>query len=1261
MRRVWVRVLMGATALAAVAASPAAAQTKPPAAQTPPAQAQAGSVTGTVADKDGKGITGATVRVRNTATGVTNRAFTNTQGVFTVGALPPGQYVVTVELLGYAPSTADVTVTAGQAASTKIVLESKPLPAPDMGVPAVIEMDDVNRLPMRLRDSMQAASFLPGVNTFTVNRNSTINGLPGAFLSVTFDGIDNTDNYDKSTGGLFAPTTARFDAAASLSATLTTPPADVPGAALIGLWTRSGAERWAGSAYESYRPSALRANDWFSKNAGQDAADNGLHQYGIREGGSFKVGGDKRAFFFVNYEELRRSGTVSRTRTVLNQSTQNGIFRYLVSSGGTVQVREVNLFTIAAGFAPSQDPTVLRVLTDIRGATALTQMNGRDTNGRLFQTADPNLLRYDWQSPVDDVERQPVARFDMQVTSKHRVGVSFALESISRDSDVLSGTDLQFPGFANSSNYKSQRPLFGVSVTSTITDTITNEFTGGYRWGTTEFGSAETNGAASFASSGGYALALGLGLSDAYGSNGISTRTADTWSFKDTVRWQRGRHGFAFGGLVHLGSATLTEQQVAPGITFGVDPQDPALGLFTSTALPGASPEQRAAAASLFALLTGRVNGINRYATLNNSNGYDLLGNRTLSGKQNEFTFFAQDTFKVSSKVTLTAGAKWVIQSPLTSNSQNMGFASYADACGLSGLNSDGGCRFYQVGSTFGSVPSFDRFGPGTQAWNIDWNNVGASASLAWRPSVEDGLLRNVFGDPESAMFRLAYADVFGREGMGLYLSQIGVNPGSQLNVSRSAAYGNLIPAGESYPIFLSQTSRLGPATYPSTAAFPMDARAGRLDSLGGFVPDISVPRARTLSAGFTRAIDKNTTAEFRWIATRADILTGAENYNEIDIFQNGFLTEFRLAMVNLEKNVAAGRGATFAYFGPGTGTSPLPTFLAYLNGQPLANAGDPARYTGSEWSNITLVSRMSLYNADPYGAAGALDGDGTRRANALAAGIAANYFVMNPDVSSASMLDSKGSGRHDALQLEIRRRMSSGLQVAGSYQYAWALQSRFVSQRFGYLKDPAPIVRHTIKAQGVWSAPGGINVAGVAHLQAATIDFGNVRLVGMTPPQFVKEYKYRIMDDPLNPGHQIVTMLPADIILNTQRAFATDPTSPTGYSALGVPEGRYIAPANSDTCIQIQPGDCARRTNFVQAPWTSRIDLSIGKAFQATSRLNFEVRLDVFNVLNSVNYVPVANPSSSPMAFQVTQSYFDLNTYDPGSRMAQIVLRVKW
>ena len=69
-------------------------------------------------------------------------------------------------------------------------------------------------------------------------------------------------------------------------------------------------------------------------------------------------------------------------------------------------------------------------------------------------------------------------------------------------------------------------------------------------------------------------------------------------------------------------------------------------------------------------------------------------------------------------------------------------------------------------------------------------------------------------------------------------------------------------------------------------------------------------------------------------------------------------------------------------------------------------------------------------------------------------------------------------------------------------------------------------------------------------------VDMGNVRLVVMSHAELQAEYKFRITDDPANPGRKLVTMLPEDIITNTRRAFSTSATSTTGYGGLGVPEG---------------------------------------------------------------------------------------------------------
>ena len=52
---------------------------------------------------------------------------------------------------------------------------------------------------------------------------------------------------------------------------------------------------------------------------------------------------------------------------------------------------------------------------------------------------------------------------------------------------------------------------------------------------------------------------------------------------------------------------------------------------------------------------------------------------------------------------------------------------------------------------------------------------------------------------------------------------------------------------------------------------------------------------------------------------------------------------------------------------------------------------------------------------------------------------------------------------------------------------------------------------------------------------------------------------------------------LPQDIIDNTVKAFNVSATSATGYGSLGVPQGRYIAPASTPDCIAIYPGDCSK------------------------------------------------------------------------------------
>src|SRR4030095_6162665 len=95
---------------------------------------------------------------------------------------------------------------------------------------------------------------------------------------------------------------------------------------------------------------------------------------------------------------------------------------------------------------------------------------------------------------------------------------------------------------------------------------------------------------------------------------------------------------------------------------------------------------------------------------------------------------------------------------------------------------------------------------------------------------------------------------------------------------------------------------------------------------------------------------------EVRYVGSRHRQDWETINLNEVDITTNGFVQEFRKAQANLQANLAAGRGATFAYTGA-PATQPLPIFLAYLNGRPSSQAGDTAQYTGANWTNTNFVN----------------------------------------------------------------------------------------------------------------------------------------------------------------------------------------------------------------------------------------------------------------------------------------------------------------
>jgi hypothetical protein len=266
---------------------------------------------------------------------------------------------------------------------------------------------------------------------------------------------------------------------------------------------------------------------------------------------------------------------------------------------------------------------------------------------------------------------------------------------------------------------------------------------------------------------------------------------------------------------------------------------------------------------------------------------------------------------------------------------------------------------------------------------------------------------------------------------------------------------------------------------------------------------------------------------EARYLGARSSGAWRSNDYNELNIIENGFLNEFKLAMTNLQANVAAGRGGTFAYFGPGTGTAPLPIFLAYFNGVPASRAGDASLYTSTNFRSTTFLNPLARFNPNPYSAVDNLDADAASRARAIAAGLPPNFIVTNPDLlGGANVVSNETRTMYHSGALEFRRRAVSGLNFATSYVFGNATNSRFLS-----IRRESPMVRndgaegdvtHAFKANVVYELPfghgrrfgssvngaldriiGGWQLAGNARVQSGQlVDLGNVRLVsGSTAP----------------------------------------------------------------------------------------------------------------------------------------------------------------
>lgn len=274
---------------------------------------------GTITDTSGAVVPGATVNATNVNTGVKRTTVTNSTGYYRIENLIPGQYTLSAEAKGFQravrtaftlvvaqTATINLTLRVGSVTQTVQVSGVSPmLQSQTAEIGQVIQSQMVQNLPLAGRNYMRLALLAPGTSSY-YNRSFESGALTNQIGTINAGGEGEDRNAFNLDGSDVKAYLINFSMIPSLDAVQefkveTTPyAADLgtsPGAQII-ITTRSGTNRFHGTAWEYLRNDAMDAKDYYAASKPELR----LNQFGGVFGGPIKK---DRLFFFANYEGYR--------------------------------------------------------------------------------------------------------------------------------------------------------------------------------------------------------------------------------------------------------------------------------------------------------------------------------------------------------------------------------------------------------------------------------------------------------------------------------------------------------------------------------------------------------------------------------------------------------------------------------------------------------------------------------------------------------------------------------------------------------------------------------------------------------------------------------------------------------------------------------------------------------------------------------------------------------------------------------------------